>query len=93
MLRLGMVGSNEKSTKGYDSSWLTWRCLNRLRIGFTCSKEQRKTSVYFNVDTTYACGMATESPADMLRCSLLSHHCTLDDILKFNVIGKECAEH
>ena len=30
------------------------------------------------------------SHATML--SLLSHHCTLDDLLKFNDIGKECAE-
>ena len=36
---LGMISFNEKPAKGYDSSWLTWRCLNRLRTGYTCSKE------------------------------------------------------
>ena len=47
---------------------------------------------YFNGDLTCACGMAAENTAHMLRCSVLSHHCTLDDRLKFNDIGKECAE-
>ena len=51
--------SNKESVKGYDSPWLTWWCLNRLRTGYICSKEQRKTWDYFNEDTTCACGMAT----------------------------------
>ena len=46
--RLGMVKLNEEPAKGYDSSCLTWRCLNRLRTGYTCSKEQRKKWGYFN---------------------------------------------
>ena len=33
---------NEESAKGYDSNWLNWRCLNRLRTGYTSSKEQGK---------------------------------------------------
>ena len=37
-----MVNLNEEPAKGYDSPWLTWRCLNRLRTGYTCNKEQRK---------------------------------------------------
>ena len=48
--RLGMVNLNEEPAKGYDSPWLTWRCLNRLRTGYTCSKEQRKKWGYFNGD-------------------------------------------
>ena len=28
----------------------------------------------------------------MLRCSLLTHPCTLDDLLKFNDIGYKCTE-
>ena len=31
--RLGMVNLNEEPAKGYDSSRLTWRCLNRLSTG------------------------------------------------------------
>ena len=28
--------------RGHTSQWTAWRCLNRLRTGVTCSKEQRK---------------------------------------------------
>ena len=76
--RLGMVNLYEEPAKGYDSPWLTWQCLNRLRIGYTCSKEQRKKCGYFNGDTTCACGMDEENTAHMLRCSLLTNPCTLD---------------
>ena len=49
--RLGMVNLNEEPAKGYYSPWLTWRCLNRLRTGYTCSKEQRMKWGYFNGDS------------------------------------------
>ena len=87
--RLGMVNLNEEPAKDYDSPWLTWRCINRLRTGYTCSKEQRKKWGYFNGGTTCACGLDEENMAHMLRCSLLTHPCTLDD-LKFNDIGYKC---
>ena len=32
----------EDLAKDHNSPWLTWRSLNRLRTGFTCSKEQQK---------------------------------------------------
>ena len=32
----------EDLAKGHNCPWLTWRSLNRLRTGYTCSKEQRK---------------------------------------------------
>ena len=35
------VNIDESLAKGFDRPWTTWRCLNRLRTGFTCSKEQR----------------------------------------------------
>ena len=38
--------------KGHTSQWTTWRCLNRLCIGVTCSKEQRKKWGYYERDTT-----------------------------------------
>ena len=40
--RLGMVNLNEEPANGYESPWLTWRCLNILRTGYTCSKEHSK---------------------------------------------------
>ena len=91
-LRLGMVNVDEEPAKGYDSHWLTWRCLNRLRAGYTCSKEQRKKWGYFNGDTTCVCGLNEKNTVHMLQCSLLTHPCTLDDLLKFNDIGYKCTE-
>ena len=90
--RLGMVNLNEKPAKGYGSPWLTWPCLNRLRTGYTCSKEQRKKWSYFKGDTTCACEPDEENMAHMLQCSLLTHPCTLDDLRKFNDIGHKCTE-
>ena len=77
---------------GHDSPWLNWRCLNRLRTGYTCSKEQRKKWGYFNGDTTCECGLATENTSHMLQCTLLAHPCTLDDLLEFNDTAQACIE-
>ena len=54
----GLVNLYEDLATGHDSPWLNWRCLNRLRTGYTCSKEQRKKWGYFNGDTTCECGLA-----------------------------------
>ena len=35
------VNIDESLARGHDSPWTTWRCLNRLHTGYTCSKEQR----------------------------------------------------
>ena len=35
----GLVNLYEDLATGHDSPWLNWRCLNRLRTGYTCSKE------------------------------------------------------
>ena len=34
----GLVNLYEDLATGHDSPWLNWRCLNRLRTGYTCSK-------------------------------------------------------
>ena len=36
------VNLDESLAKGNTSSWTAWRCLNRLRTGVACSKDQRK---------------------------------------------------
>ena len=36
------VNLDESLAKGHTSPWAAWRCLNRLRTGVACSKEQRK---------------------------------------------------
>ena len=61
--------------KGHNSPWLTWRSLNRLRTGYTCSKEQRKKWKYYDGDTTCVCGLATKNTAHLLQCSLLTRPC------------------
>ena len=63
----GLVNLYEDLATGHDSPWLNWRCLNRLRTGYTCSKEQRKKWGYFNGDTTCECGLAAESTAHILQ--------------------------
>ena len=52
---------------GHDSPWLNWRCLNRLRTGYTCSKEQRNKWGNFNRDTTCECELAAESTSHMFN--------------------------
>ena len=36
------VNLDESLAKGFHRPWTTWRCLNRLRAGFACNKEQRQ---------------------------------------------------
>ena len=45
----------EDLAKGHNSPWLTWRSLNRLRTGYTCSKEQRKKWKYYEYDGDTRC--------------------------------------
>ena len=88
----GAVNLQENLAKGFDSPWTTWRCLNRLRTGYTCSKDQRKRWGYYEGDTTCECGQGPETTAHMLQCPLLAHACTLDDLLQFNDIAKHCVD-
>ena len=37
----------ESLARGHTIQWTTWRCLNRLRTGVTCSKEQRMKWGYY----------------------------------------------
>ena len=60
----------EDLAKVHKSPWLTWRSLNRLRTGYTCSKEEQKKWQYYDGDTTCVCGMATENTVHLLQCSL-----------------------
>ena len=86
------VNIDESLAKGFDRPWTTWRCLNRLRTGFTCSKEQRQRWRYYEGDTTCECGLATEHTTHMMQCTLLEQPCSLDDLNKFNDTAKKCVE-
>ena len=89
---IDIINLYEELEKGYDSPLTTWRCLNRLRTGYTCSKAQRKKWKFYTGDTTCACGKAEETTAHMLQCSQLAHPFSLDDIIMFNDVEKQCAE-
>ena len=82
----------ERLARGHTSQWTTWRCLNRLRTGVTCSKEQRKKWGYYEGDTTCDCGVSSEDTRHMLECPLLAHSCSLDDHILFNETAKQCVE-
>ncbi len=88
----GAANLHENLAVGHDSPWTTWRCLNRLRTGYTCSKEQRKKWGYYDGDTTCECGQSPENTNHMLRCPLLTQSCTLDDLAQFNNAAKQCVD-
>ena len=87
-----IVNIDESLAKGFDRPWRSWRCLNRLRTGFTCSKEQRQRWRYYEGDTACECDLETENTAHMIQCTLLAQPCSLDDLNKFNDTTKECVE-
>ena len=39
---IDIINLHEEVAKGYDSPWITWRCLNCLHTWYTCSNAQRK---------------------------------------------------
>ena len=49
---IGIISLHEEVAKRYDSPWTMWKCLNRLRTVYTCSKEQRKKWKFYTGDTT-----------------------------------------
>ena len=59
---------------------------------YTFSKAHIKHWELYTGDTTCACGKAEETGVHMLHCSQLAHPCSLDDIIMFNDVGKQCAE-
>ena len=65
----------ESLTKGH-----TWRCLNILRTGVTCSKEHRNKWGYYEGDSICDCGVSLENTSHMLECPLFAHSCSLNDL-------------
>ena len=78
--------------KGYECPWTTWKCLNHWRTGYTFSKTQRKKWKFYTGDTICSCGRAEETTAHMLQCSQLAPPCSLDYLITFNDVGKQCVE-
>ena len=75
--------------KGYDSPWTTWKFLNRLGTGYSCSETQGKKWKFYTGDTTCVCGKAEETTTHMLQYTQLAHPYSLDNLITFNDIGKQ----
>ena len=73
----------ESLARGHTSQWKTWRCLNRLRTGVTCSKEQRRKCGHYEGDTICDCGVSSENTRHMLEYPFLAYSCSLDVLLQF----------
>ena len=69
----GLVNLYEDLSTGHDSHWLNWRCLNRLRTGYTCSKKQRKKWGYLNGDTQHV-NAAWQQIIRLTCCNVHSSH-------------------
>ena len=85
------VNLSESLARGYDSPWTTWRCLHRLRTGFTCSKEQTKIGVLRRRRPVFVRSSNTKHQ-HMMQCTLLARPCSLDDLNSFYDIAKKCVE-
>ena len=83
------VSLGESLANGFDRPWTTWRCMNRLRTRFTCSKEQGQRCRYDEGYTTCESGLATENTAHKMQSTLLAQPCSLDDLNKFNDTAKK----
>ena len=57
---ISIITLHKEMAIGYDSTWTTWKCLERLRTANTCSKIQQQKLKFYTGDTTYACGRAEE---------------------------------
>ena len=75
------VNLSEITARKYDIPWTTWRCLNRLHTGFTCSKAQRHKWEYYEGDINCECGLASGNTTHMMQCTLLAWPCSLDDLV------------
>ena len=89
---IDIVNLHEEMTKSYARAWTTWRCLNRLRTGYACSKSQVKKWKYYTGHTMCACRQEEETTSHMMQCLKLAHPCSLDDLIKFNDRAKECVD-
>ena len=72
-LHIYIINLHEELAKGYDIPWTTWRCLNRMRTGYTCSKAQMKKWKLYTGETTCSCGKAEETTSHMLQCFQIAH--------------------
>ena len=76
---------------GVPGTWTEWRCLNRLCMKMGCCKHNlRKWKYTDEDDTTCDCKEADQTMEHLLKCPLLRQTCSLDDLMGYNDVAKEC---
>ena len=76
---------------GASGTWTEWRCLNRLRTKMgRCKHNLRKWKYTDEDDTTCDCKEADQTMEHLLECPLLRQTCSLDDLMVYNDVAKEC---
>ena len=82
---------SECLASGASGTWTEWRCLNRLRTKMgRCKHNLRKWKYTDEDDTTCACKEADQTMEHLLECPLLRQTCSLDDLMVYNDVVKEC---
>ena len=67
---------NECLVSGASGTWTEWRCLNRLCTKMGCCKHNLRKWKY--------------TDEHLLECLLLRQTCSLDDLMVYNDVAKEC---
>ena len=76
---------------GASGTWTEWRCLNRLRTKMgRCKHNLRKWKYTDENDTTCDCKEADQTMEHLLECPLRRQTCSLDDLMVYNDVAKEC---
>ena len=82
---------SECLASGASGTWTEWRCLNRLRTKMgRCKHNLRKWKYTDEDDTTCDCEEADQTMEHLLECPLLRQTCSLDDLMVYNDVAKEC---
>ena len=82
---------SECLASGASGTWTEWRCLNRLRTKMgRCKHNLRKWKYTDEDDTMRDCKEADQTMEHLLECPLLRQTCSLDDLMVYNDVAKEC---
>ena len=82
---------SECLASGASGTWTEWRCLNRLRTKMgRCKHNLRKWKYTDEDDTTCDCKEADQTMEHLLECPLLRQTCSLDDLMVYNDVAKQC---
>ena len=82
---------SECLASGASGTWTEWRCMNRLRTKMgRCKHNLRKWKYTDEDDTTCDCKEGDQTMEHLLECLLLRQTCSLDDLMVYNDVAKEC---